>query len=166
MWAYLLGYFCKLLKFRQRRKLAALWEIHPIHCLFCIHDIYLQNCLGKVILNSGFTLHLSITLESLELYTLDLSLALKFFQEFCALYSSALYSSALNSSIAHKSENRIQMWTASDINYADKNAIIFFVFFCYLFIFLFLNTIFVSSHMYPENPEGTQVIVGSMNMGY
>ena len=28
----------------------------------------------------------------------------------------------------------------------------------------FLNTIFVSSHMYPENPEGTQVIVGSMNM--
>ena len=27
------------------------------------------------------------------------------------------------------------------------------------------NTIFVSSHMYPENPEGTQVIVGSMNMG-
>ena len=25
---------------------------------------------------------------------------------------------------------------------------------------------FVSSHMYPENPEGTQVIVGSMNMGY
>ena len=22
----------------------------------------------------------------------------------------------------------------------------------------FLNTIFVSSHMYPENPEGTQVI--------
>ena len=31
---------------------------------------------------------------------------------------------------------------------------------------LFFNTIFVSSHMYPENPEGTQVIVGSMNMGY
>ena len=30
----------------------------------------------------------------------------------------------------------------------------------------FLNPIFVSSHMYPENPEGTQVIVGSMNMGY
>ena len=30
----------------------------------------------------------------------------------------------------------------------------------------FLNTIFVSCHMYPENPEGTQVIVGSMNMGY
>ena len=28
------------------------------------------------------------------------------------------------------------------------------------------NTIFVSSHMYPENPKGTQVIVGSMNMGY
>ena len=25
------------------------------------------------------------------------------------------------------------------------------------------NTIFVSSHMYPENPEGTQAIVGSMN---
>ena len=34
------------------------------------------------------------------------------------------------------------------------------------FFFFFLNTIFVSSHMYPENPEGTQVIVGSMNMGY
>ena len=33
-------------------------------------------------------------------------------------------------------------------------------------IFFFFNTIFVSSHMYPENPEGTQVIVGSMNMGY
>ena len=30
----------------------------------------------------------------------------------------------------------------------------------------FYNTIFVSSHMYPENPEGTQVIVGSINMGY
>ena len=30
----------------------------------------------------------------------------------------------------------------------------------------FFNTIFVSSHMYPENPEGTQVIVGSINMGY
>ena len=27
-------------------------------------------------------------------------------------------------------------------------------------------TIFVSSHMYPENLEGTQVIIGSMNMGY
>jgi len=25
---------------------------------------------------------------------------------------------------------------------------------------------FCSSHMYPENPEGTQVIVSSMNMGY
>ena len=35
-----------------------------------------------------------------------------------------------------------------------------------LFQFFFFNTIFVSSHMYPENPEGTQVIVGSMNMGY
>ena len=32
---------------------------------------------------------------------------------------------------------------------------------------LFFNTIFVSSHnMYPENPKGTQVILGSMNMGY
>ena len=31
---------------------------------------------------------------------------------------------------------------------------------------IFLNTIFVSSHMYPENPKGTQVIVSSMNMGY
>ena len=36
----------------------------------------------------------------------------------------------------------------------------------FLFYFIFLNTIFVSSHMYPENPEGTRVIVGSMNMGY
>ena len=35
----------------------------------------------------------------------------------------------------------------------------------HFFLFLF-NTIFVSSHMYPVNPEGTQVIVGSMNMGY
>ena len=33
-------------------------------------------------------------------------------------------------------------------------------------LFYFFNTIFVSSHMYPENLEGTQVIVGSMNMGY
>ena len=33
-------------------------------------------------------------------------------------------------------------------------------------IIFFLNTIFVSSHLYPENPEGTEVIVGSMNMGY
>ena len=31
--------------------------------------------------------------------------------------------------------------------------------------FVFFNTIFVSSHMYPENPEGTQVIVGSMKHG-
>ena len=31
---------------------------------------------------------------------------------------------------------------------------------------IFVNTIFVSSHMYPENPDGTRVIVGSMNMGY
>ena len=30
----------------------------------------------------------------------------------------------------------------------------------------FFNTIFVSSHMYQENPEETQVIVGSLNMGY
>ena len=30
----------------------------------------------------------------------------------------------------------------------------------------FFNTFFVSSLMYPENPEGVQVIVGSMNMGY
>ena len=29
-----------------------------------------------------------------------------------------------------------------------------------------LYTIFVSSHMYPENHEGTRVIVGSMDMGY
>ena len=29
----------------------------------------------------------------------------------------------------------------------------------------FFNTIFVSSHMYPKNPEETQVIIGSMNMG-
>ena len=32
--------------------------------------------------------------------------------------------------------------------------------------FFFFNTIFVSSHMYPENPRRDQVIVGSMNMGY
>ena len=31
---------------------------------------------------------------------------------------------------------------------------------------VFYNTIFVSSHMYSENLEGTQVILGSMNMGY
>ena len=31
---------------------------------------------------------------------------------------------------------------------------------------IFFNTIFVSSHMYPENPEETHIIVGSLNMGY
>ena len=36
----------------------------------------------------------------------------------------------------------------------------------HVFFVFFKNTIFVSSHMYPENPEGTQVIVGSMNMAY
>ena len=34
------------------------------------------------------------------------------------------------------------------------------------FFSYFFNTIFVSSHMYPEKPEGTQIIRGSMNMGY
>ena len=34
------------------------------------------------------------------------------------------------------------------------------------FLYFIFNTIIVSSHMYPENPERTQVIVGSMNMGY
>ena len=28
-----------------------------------------------------------------------------------------------------------------------------------------LGTIFVSSHVYPENPGGARVIVGSLNMG-
>ena len=36
-----------------------------------------------------------------------------------------------------------------------------FVEFCLRFNVYFFYTIFVSSHMYPENPEGTQVIVGS-----
>ena len=36
----------------------------------------------------------------------------------------------------------------------------------HLTFFLFLNTIFVISHIYPENHKGNQVIVGSMNMGY
>ena len=40
--------------------------------------------------------------------------------------------------------------------YNQKNSIKYF----------FFNTIFVSSHIYPENPERTQVIVGSINMGY
>ena len=44
------------------------------------------------------------------------------------------------------------------INYWVKNMTRF-----YLVTF---NTIFVSSHMYPENPEGTRVIKGSMNLGY
>ena len=39
------------------------------------------------------------------------------------------------------------------------------ILFCIADIIIF-NTIFVSSHMYPENPEETQVIIGSMNMGY
>ena len=30
----------------------------------------------------------------------------------------------------------------------------------------FLNTIFVSRLVYPENPKGTQVIAGSLNTGY
>ena len=33
-------------------------------------------------------------------------------------------------------------------------------------LLFFLNTIFISSHMYPENPKGTQVIISSVNMGY
>ena len=35
-----------------------------------------------------------------------------------------------------------------------------------LAIVYYFYTIFVSSHMYSENLEGTRVIVGSMNMGY
>ena len=35
-----------------------------------------------------------------------------------------------------------------------------------LVFFSFLKPFFVSSHMYPENPEGTRVILGSMNMWY
>ena len=35
-----------------------------------------------------------------------------------------------------------------------------------ILVFVIFNTIFVSSHMYPANPEGTQVIVGSTNTGY
>ena len=31
--------------------------------------------------------------------------------------------------------------------------------------FPFVITIFVSSHKYPENPEGTQIIVGSIEHG-
>ena len=38
--------------------------------------------------------------------------------------------------------------------------------FNWIFTWLFFNTVFVSSHMYPENPEGTPIIVGSMNIGY
>ena len=30
----------------------------------------------------------------------------------------------------------------------------------------FFNIIFVSNNMYPENPEATRVILGSMNMGF
>ena len=30
----------------------------------------------------------------------------------------------------------------------------------------YFYTVFVSCHMYPENPKRTQVIIGSMNMGY
>ena len=50
------------------------------------------------------------------------------------------------------------------LNYAFMIALIIICFFC--FSFFFSNTIFVSSHMYPENPEETQVIVGSMNLVY
>ena len=42
----------------------------------------------------------------------------------------------------------------------------FYRFILFIYFLYFLNTIFVSSHMYPENPEGTQVIVGSINLGY
>ena len=51
---------------------------------------------------------------------------------------------------------RSNAWTAEKLR--DKRKVCLWNF--------FFNTIFVSSHMYPENPEGTQVIVGSMNMGY
>ena len=33
-----------------------------------------------------------------------------------------------------------------------------------MYVLFFFNTIFVSSHMYQENPEETQIVVGSMNM--
>ena len=36
----------------------------------------------------------------------------------------------------------------------------------HIIIQFFETQFFVSSHMYPDNPEGTQVIVGSMNMWY
>ena len=35
-----------------------------------------------------------------------------------------------------------------------------------MIFFFFLTQFFVSSHIHSENPEGTQVIVGSMNMEY
>ena len=35
-----------------------------------------------------------------------------------------------------------------------------------LMMVMMMMTIFVSSYMYQKNPEGTQVIAGSMNMGY
>ena len=41
-----------------------------------------------------------------------------------------------------------------------------FIFVQIVFFSIFFNTIFVSSHMYSENPERTKVIVGCMNMGY
>ena len=43
------------------------------------------------------------------------------------------------------------------------NMVLCFLSTCFSALF---NTIFVSSHMHPENPEETQVIEGSTNMGY
>ena len=51
-----------------------------------------------------------------------------------------------------------QGWTHTSLSCPSSILLPYFIY--------FFNTIFVSSHMYPENPEGTQVIVGSMNMGY
>ena len=51
-----------------------------------------------------------------------------------------------------------KLFCTDEYSLTDQHSVIYCSF--------FLNTIFVSSHMYPENPEGTQVIVGSMNMGY
>ena len=60
-----------------------------------------------------------------------------------------------------KNENVIQ-WTSLTSCHTFISNIQFLNFFRYFF----LKTVFVSSHMYPENPEGTQVIVGSMDMRY
>ena len=76
-------------------------------------------------------------------------------QSVCGLdYSANLVHGLFSSSDSYIRKKSCFHRTVSDTNTNQKILIIY------------LNTIFVSSQMYPENLEGTRVIVGCMNMEY